>query len=390
MQYFSIFLSNSEIAFPGFTPYAVCAFKVSESWIQTSSKLPWSRIHFPLVTPAVLAMSLLERAVSRRDRPPAQLAEVKYFRFHLSTASLVSGSEGAFYVMEALSRAYSLGKETCGCRLSMKHFFSCESNKDKQRWIQAALNCGPLMPALSPLKSAYESSDGDSELLQLGCIFQDIETLGGCEAHCVVHGKLCPVPGCDLLVIGSSCEDLSKANPRKETQKFVFQQSNSLGSSVQTYHGFTSYVAAHSPGLVTYENVGGLEEQIGAHAQSNLDVLMQTMKELGYSGQPLRTDASSFGLPARRRRLYILFVRQVNPKLLTQTRSLTESFEMFNNMVASCLRPPPCAKDLLLNPASGEVETFSGGEEREERQGCIEEPQVFWQLCRPTHEVCRS
>ena len=341
-------------------------------------------------------MSLLERAVSRRDRPPAQLAEVKCFRFQLSTASLVSGvsgvsgSEGAFYVMEALSSAYSLGKETCGCRLSMKHFFSCESNKDKQRWIQAALNCGPLMPALSPLKSAYESSDGDSELLQLGCIFQDIETLGGCEAHCVVHGKLCPVPGCDLLVIGSSCEDLSKANPRKETQKFVFQQSNSLGSSVQTYHGFTSYVAAHSPGLVTYENVGGLEEQIGAHAQSNLDVLMQTMKELGYSGQPLRTDASSFGLPARRRRLYILFVRQVNPKLLTQTRSLTESFEMFNNMVASCLRPPPCAKDLLLNPASGEVETFSGGEEREERQGCIEEPQVFRQLGRPTHEVCRS
>ena len=68
-------------------------------------------------------MSLLERAVSRRDRPPAQLAEVKYFRFHLSTASLVSGSEGAFYVMEALSSAYSLGKETCGCRLSMKHLF---------------------------------------------------------------------------------------------------------------------------------------------------------------------------------------------------------------------------------------------------------------------------
>ena len=74
-------------------------------------------------------MSLLERAVSRRDRPPAQLAEVKCFRFQLSTASLVSGvsgvsgSEGAFYVMEALSSAYSLGKETCGCRLSMKHLF---------------------------------------------------------------------------------------------------------------------------------------------------------------------------------------------------------------------------------------------------------------------------
>ena len=61
----------------------------------------------------------------------------------LTWASACSGSEGAFYVMEALSRAYSLGKETCGCQLSMKHLFSCESNKDKQRWIQAVLHCGP-------------------------------------------------------------------------------------------------------------------------------------------------------------------------------------------------------------------------------------------------------
>lgn len=118
----------------------------------------------------------------------------------LTWASACSGSEGAFYVMEALSRAYSLSTETCGFRLSVKHLFSCESNKDKQRWIQAVLDCGPLMPALSPLKSASEGSDGESELLQLGsCIFQDIETLGGCEAHCVVHGKLCPVPGCETF-----------------------------------------------------------------------------------------------------------------------------------------------------------------------------------------------
>ena len=287
----------------------------------------------------------------------------------LTWASACSGSEGAFYVMEALSRAYSLCKETCGCSLSMKHLFSCENNKDKQRWIQAVLDCGPLMPMSSPLEPACASSDdgdGEGEQFHLGgCIFQDIETLGGDEAHCIAHGKLCPVPSCDLLVIGSSCKDFSKANPKKETQKLVFKQDSSLGGSAQTYHGFTSYVAAHSPGMVTYENVDGLEEQIGATAQSNLDILMQTMKGLGYRGQPLRTDASSFGLPARRRRLYILFVRQVNPKLQTQARSLTESFDMFNNMVASCLRSPPCAKDLLLNPASGEVADFL--EERKEK-----------------------
>ena len=211
-------------------------------------------------------------------------------------------------------------------------------------------------------------ADGDDESEQFhvdGCIVQDIETLGEAEAHCIVHGKLCPLPSCDLFVIGSSCKDFSKPSPKKETQKLVFKQDSSLGGSAQTYHGFTSYVAAHLPGLVIYENVDGLEEQIGATAQSNLDILMQAMVELGYRGQPLRTDASSFGLPARRRRLYVLFVRQVNPKLQTQGRSLTESFDMFNNMVASCLRSPPCAKDLLLNPASGEVAAFL--EERTEK-----------------------
>ena len=70
------------------------------------------------------------------------------------------------------------------------------------------------------------------------------------------------------------------------------------------------------------------------------------------------TDAAAFGLPARRRRLYILFVRKVNTKLQTQARSLTKSFEMFNSMVASCLQSPPCAKELLLNCSSNEVWEF--------------------------------
>lgn len=273
---------------------------------------------------------------------------------HLTWASGCSGSEGAFYVMEAVSRAYSLCSGTCALKVSLKHTFSCEAQADKQRWIQAVLDCGPLKNMDGGADSSESSDAADSK----GCLFNDIQTLGETHAECITHGQKCKVPRCDIFVIGSSCKDLSKANPKKETQKLVFHEATSLGGSAQTYQGFTSYVKAHSPGIVVYENVDGLEETIGASAQSNLDILMGTMKALGYKGQPLRTDAAAFGLPARRRRLYVLFVRQVNPKFNTQTRSLTKSFDMFGSLVASCLRSPPCAKELLLDSTSTEVNEF--------------------------------
>ena len=273
---------------------------------------------------------------------------------HLTWASGCSGSEGAFYVMEAVSRAYSLCSGTCALKVSLKHTFSCEAQADKQRWIQAVLDCGPLKNMDGGADSSESSDAADSK----GCLFNDIQTLGETHAERITHGQKCKVPRCDIFVIGSSCKDLSKANPKKETQKLVFHEATSLGGSAQTYQGFTSYVKAHSPGIVVYENVDGLEETIGASAQSNLDILMGTMKALGYKGQPLRTDAAAFGLPARRRRLYVLFVRQVNPKFNTQTRSLTKSFDMFGSLVASCLRSPPCAKELLLDSTSTEVNEF--------------------------------
>ena len=275
-------------------------------------------------------------------------------RVNLTWASACSGSEGAFYVMEALSRAYSRCSGTCGVEVSLKHAFSCEVQADKQRWIQAVLDCGPLKGGSSPCPDTDSSDAGDAK----GCLFKDIQTLGDSHAECITHGQKCKVSSCDIFVLGSSCKDLSKANPKKETQKLVFNESTSLGGSAQTYQGFKAYVTSHSPGMVVYENVDGLEETIGASAQSNLDILMGTMKALGYKGQPLRTDAAAFGLPARRKRLYVWFVRQVNPKFQTQARSLAKSFNMFSSLVASCLRSPPCASKLLLDSTSEAVTEF--------------------------------
>jgi site-specific DNA-cytosine methylase len=55
----------------------------------------------------------------------------------------------------------------------------------------------------------------------------------------------------------------------------------------------------------------------------------------GYEGQPVLTDSSEFGLPARRRRLYVFLVWvEANPLLSFQDRSVDPSSP---HLAAFCL-----------------------------------------------------
>ena len=65
------------------------------------------------------------------------------------------------------------------------------------------------------------------------------------------------------------------------------------------------------PPIIVYENVGSVYYNVSntTERSSNMDVLMAEMGARAYGAQAFLTDASSFGLPARRRRLYIVFIR---------------------------------------------------------------------------------
>ena len=106
----------------------------------------------------------------------------------LTWASACSGSEGAFYVTEALSRAYSFYPDWQ--EMSLTHAFSCEIQKDKQKWIRAVLECGPLKQDGTP--SPARSPDSDDDSGRSGCLFTDIQTLADGHAECVIHNKKMP------------------------------------------------------------------------------------------------------------------------------------------------------------------------------------------------------
>ena len=180
------------------------------------------------------------------------------------------------------------------------------------------------------------------------CIFADIQELGKEKARCVVHNKECTVPDSDAFFCGVSCKDLSRQNPRRDPSKLVLSESTSPGGSAQTWAGFKSYVSTKQPGLVVFENVDAIEDQAGPKAESNSDLVLQTMHQLGYEAQSMLTDALQFGLPARRRRVYICFVKRRYCKFDFHDRPLADAMPLFRSMVSSCVRSAPCASKILL------------------------------------------
>ncbi|CAE7429767.1 scrFIAM [Symbiodinium natans] len=282
----------------------------------------------------------------------------------LSWASACSGSEGAFYVTEAMNAAY----KRMSVPVSLEHVFSCERAPEKQKWIQALLAVGPLRDIDSddwPPAIDHESF-GHVEHGGIGfghCVFQDITELKGLEAACCKHNRSCDVPSVDILVVGTSCKDLSRLNHTADgagagsrTSKQVLAQASSRGGSAQTFAGLLGYVESHRPLCVLYENVDAINDQAGACEDNNLKILLGKFHALGYEAQPVMTDACEFGLPVHRHRVYILLVNKRSPKLDLLSRPLDIVMQKFRQLVSSCARSPPCLSKVLLDDDHEAVE----------------------------------
>ena len=268
----------------------------------------------------------------------------------LTWASACSGTEGAFYVAEAMNGSFCKAKMP----IQLKHVFSCEQNKGKQKWVHSVLACGPVLGSVDSSCLSQDQPEDSDEDAQQACIFADIQTLGQVEAQCVIHNRKCHVPEVDVFICGVSCKDVSRQNPNRSQTKLVMAEKESRGGTSQTWHGFVAFVSTRQPGIVVFENVDG-DDNEGSAAQSNMDLVLQQMDDLGYASQPMMTEASEFGCPARRRRLYICFMKKSFCKFSFQVRSMATTKSMLRSMVACCVRSPPCVSEVLLDSADPAV-----------------------------------
>lgn len=134
--------------------------------------------------------------------------------------------------------------------------------------------------------------------------------------------------------------------------------------SAQTFRGLISYVHAHRPSMVLFENVDRLADEVhttsagssrrdeggaGQQVRSNMDILMAEMSARESEGQRFLVDAKSFGLPCRCRRAYCVFVRVVACHAFRfSKRSVSAVCRTLCKMTAACQRMPPVGRRLLV------------------------------------------
>ena len=185
----------------------------------------------------------------------------------------------------------------------IQHVFSCEKDAEKRKWIA---NVSTLAAsAVRNLEPAVTAGPGCCHSVGDGpCLFVDICDLGSPVAECAAHKKKCPVPEVDLLVIGTSCKDMSRTNPYPPKGSAVLSQQASKGGSAQTFHGMLAYLSSKCPSLCLFENVDTMDESRGSD-MTNMDIFLAETSSRGYEAQICMTDAAEFGCSARRRRVSI-------------------------------------------------------------------------------------
>ena len=112
------------------------------------------------------------------------------------------------------------------------------------------------------------------------------------------------VPGCDVLIAGTSCKTFSALNA---SQKSSEDMSSSSGS---TLHALLMFVDRRKPLLVIAENVMNMLAQRRAENYERAsDKFLASMRSRGYTGSFAKVNALQFGLPQSRHRVYFIFFR---------------------------------------------------------------------------------
>ena len=133
----------------------------------------------------------------------------------------------------------------------------------------------------------------------------------------------------------------------------VLQQTESVGSSVQTFHGMPAYLDSAQPAIVIFENASTMDDSVldgdcAMEKNANVDIAKSEFASRGYEYQVMFAESSMFGVPQKRRRVYIVVVLVVaNAHLDFSGRSIHDTFTTLRSLIKVCKRAPPCASHVL-------------------------------------------
>ena len=267
---------------------------------------------------------------------------------------MCSGSEGAHFVMlaaeegiRAAVRAAS-GQAPAASGQDLPDFelvqlFACESHPGKRKFIDRIVN-------------AERRARGDV----LVCIFCDIRDMGKRMAQCHTHEKECQVPDVNVLLVSTSCKDLSNLSASgRSSDGPVLALEHSPGGSADTFRGgLLPYLDNHEVDLIIYENSDNVANENGAASgqeQSNLDIFSAEVGARHFEVQCFLLNSKLFGLPQSRRRFWAVLTKTFSNMLDYSDRSIVDMFNTLRVLVECCQRKDCPAIDLFLPDSSQHV-----------------------------------
>ncbi len=253
----------------------------------------------------------------------------------LTVSSMCSGCEFPLLTSASLTRAMAMHHAEELLQLEVQD--SCEIDPKKQRFIK---------------RLHYLDMDPDDHAPLVGgpCLFPDTRLLNKRHTWCLFHKNNCSTANGDIIIIGFSCKDISRANPgHKEAD---LSQSSSSGGSCDTFQSLLLRIDSSDdpPCLLIVENVDALSDTDG-NEKSNLDLVIAELSNRGYECKAVIADSSEFAVPQRRRRIYIVGIRLASRRFDFTRWGVEETFQTWSSVMSS-LRMATCNIDEVLLPDS--------------------------------------
>ena len=196
--------------------------------------------------------------------------------------SVCSGTDCPILVAEALRRAC---KDVFSADWDMRHAFSCENNKAKQRFL-ATVFPDVKVPLFSNALHLDQTMATDAKSMGMAV-----------------------VPDCGALVAGFPCTDVSRLNPHKGSNRSTIADASLKTGSV--FGALLAYIRCHGKSLrwCLFENVVGLADK-GKEEVSNADVCVKMLEELGFQTVVFKLCPTQMQWPVARPRLWFLCMKK--------------------------------------------------------------------------------